>query len=414
MKNFFWRIVNYLYIFMRMAKKRAIENNDSNSILLIMTGGIGDALLDAQAVEAMLQSYNKQGKLVYLVAPTSMMQIYKKIIHVSNVSFLSCDFLNGKWAVGRPCLKQVIKILKKIRYEKIIIRFSRNSLKPFRIVADLQTNDIAVVLCDCSPIVYKKRFVYSGIKYMADEVIELSENHSYVIRAREFATVFGSESYRTHITYLPKQFDFQYDERPYITIAVDSSVEARRWPENKVIDLVRRLLDCYQYDIILTGNKVSDLQKKQYTEAFETCRRVVNAIGKLKLDEWIELIRNSEFHIGVDSGSIHVAASVGTLPFCLAGVWDKNRFLPYEMEEETVGTVSPVCIYRKDVDINSLYCRDCHAKGRYGWGNHACYSLCKSGKPCLCLEQIEVDDVMDVINRTIKEGIRCGYRNQNH
>ena len=183
-------------------------------------------------------------------------------------------------------------------------------------------------------------------------------------------------------------------------MTVDSNNKSRRWSHDKFIQLVKMLLNEYEYNVVLLGNKLPDFELKQYKITFADTPRVKIYIDKTDINIFVELLRNSQFHIGVDSGSIHVAASVGTQAFCLTGKWDGNRLFPYQLEEHTDGTIEPICIFWQDAD--SLSCYGCAYRGIYGWKNRECYVRCKKRQGCLCLERIQVDDVIKVINKTIK------------
>lgn len=89
--------------------------------------------------------------------------------------------------------------------------------------------------------------------------------------------------------------------------------------------LVDNLLRSYPYDIYCTGGTLANEVYHYCYERIKDKNRFFNFAAKTTVIEWFELIRGAVFHIGVDSGSIHVAASVGTQAFVL---WE------YGMERE--------------------------------------------------------------------------------
>lgn len=214
---------------------------------------------------------------------------------------------------------------------------------------------------------------------------------------------FGLTDYRMHLLPIPKQCESSVEPKTYITVAVDSQNNNRRWGAEKFTELIEVLLRIRKEDIYLTGSTLSDEEKAKYNRRFANNARVKNTIGQLSFNEWIELIRGAVFHIGVDSGSIHIAASVGTTSFCLTGVWHGHRFFPYpsEVENNYPKIKTPVCIYRQDVDVEQLPCFGCAVKRKYGWGNVDCLNQCKKNLPCQCLDKITVQNVIQSIEKEL-------------
>lgn len=205
-------------------------------------------------------------------------------------------------------------------------------------------------------------------------------------RLKMLIQLFGEKDYKTAIHYIqPQTLKTNTERQPYITIAMDSMCTQRRWKKEQYALLVDNLLRSYPYDIYCTGGTLANEVYHYCYERIKDKNRFFNFAAKTTVIEWFELIRGAVFHIGVDSGSIHVAASVGTQAFCLVGVWDGKRALPYVTDKEDKRTCSPVCVYRED--INDLKCYACKVYGgRYGVGNTICYKTCQKGEACLCLQ----------------------------
>lgn len=108
------------------------------------------------------------------------------------------------------------------------------------------------------------------------------------------------------------------------------------------------------------------------------------------------------WNIGEESGSIHVAATIGTPAFYLAGMWDEYRFLPYKQEKIDPWIKEPICIYRNDIDVEQLSYANCNSYGKIGYGNKICSLLCRKKQPCLCLQSVQVKDVFEVIESAFK------------
>ena len=387
-----------------IAKTRTKQNFSNNKIAVIFNGHIGDALFEHQALNVLADYYASIGKDVYLLCEKSLREVLQLCEPKPRVSFIELSGLNTPEKSFSE-IKRLIDSVKKLKFEKSIVIPNR-ILSTNYIAACISDNEKWGFLDVTAPTAFslriKQKIIY---KFYTDYVI-VSPDIPYTESIRDVLMKLGVPYYKTKISYLPKQGKCKFiDRKNYITIAVDSMATARRWTAEHFIDLIQRLLNSYSYDIFLTGRSIPEADDEKYRAAFASCNEVKNLIGKTGLMEWIELIRGAEFHIGVDNGSIHVAASVGTQAFCLTGVWDGNRLFPYRIEESTDDTVEPICIYRKDTDIDQLFCKNCTAcRGKYGINDQECYMLCKSGQPCLCLSKITPDDVMEAIHHAKEIG----------
>lgn len=401
-KTTLFKIGVYAYIHLKaLIRKRCKEK--TGNILFIISGGLGDALLDAQAFEALVDRYVSEGEKVSIVSNPVVCSILQMLPGMSEVCFIPYAFPSAK-NFDREMLKSLrmtIGILRAAQYEHIILKLNRNNLWARCIAGSLSAGCFTAALYDSDLQRFKKRLTCFSLQHTVDKYISFSDDLTQMQKSKEFAKMLGAADYQISITYLPKQYDYRLTKDPYITVAIDSSRPEKRWPTEYFIELVQRLLNQYDYDIVLTGSILSEETLNQYETAFQDEDRIIILIGKTDLPKWIELIRGARFHIGVDSGSIHIAASVGTQAFCLAGAWDKRRFLPYQVEANTPGTAAPICIYRSDIDVDSLFCANCNVRGNFGWGNRECHTKCKNGQPCLCLSKITPDHVMDTIQHAM-------------
>lgn len=395
----------YAYVHIRSFLRKRPASASGN-ILIAISGGAGDVLLDAQAFDVLISRYISNGKKVEIVSTPAVCSIMRIMPGMSEARFIPCEIFLSKFLEKKAqnSFKNTIELLRKTKYEHIILKLNRNNILLRYIVSSLSAKRISAVLYDSGTPVLKKRLTRWSLKHTTDDFLSFSDDLTQMQRSREFAMHFGAKAYRIGITHLPQLGEAPRGETPYITVTVDSSIPDRRWPVENFIELICKLLRSFEYDVVLTGSSVTKDISEQYCVAFGANDRVKNKIEKTDLCQWIELIRGAQFHIGVDSGSIHVAASVGTQAFCLTGVWDDHRFFPYQIEENTPGTVLPICVFRNDVDVDRLECKNCHPKRYYGYGNKRCWKECRRGKPNLCLSKITPDDVMTAINRALETG----------
>lgn len=372
----------------RMTKKKGLIKN--NQILIVATGHIGNAIIDASAIDDLIKFYKGIGKKVFLLCSDAMKAAFDLVIDLSEVEFIGENYHYEGSGTYFSVVKRTLNGFKDCEFEKIIVTLTNCDALAHYIVACVPTNESWGIFDDVKQEYGYIRHYFE--RYYTNKVmvpVDLQETQ----RLKLMLEQLGCHGHRTRISYIPKQMEMS-KLAPYITVAVDSMSTSRRWVSEKFVALVHKLLELYSYDVYLTGSHATEHEMQVYKVAFDGQPRVKNYIGKTSFKEWIELLRHSQFHIGVDSGSIHVAASVGTQSFCLTGVWDAKRVMPYQIDEKDDRTTEPICVYRSDVNINELNCYACKVyRTQTGRGNYECYSQCMKGYPCLCLERIEVEDV---------------------
>ncbi len=374
----------------------------SGNILIIEGGHIGDALMDAPALIYLADYYVADGKNVYFLCSQSAWYILKQISSLSGVKYVgqnySYDFkdFNSFWKVEAE--------LRQIEFERII-GIATGDGRVDCLAGVLRANQKwGIAAIGASKGIKVKLYNHLRKCYYSDIII--GDRNQFQLR--HFVKLMRElkiEGFKIMNASIPPHSEYKLPTDSYITISTDSSTSEKSWPVENYVELITQLLKCSDDNIILIGKSIdSNLQKKIASASELGSKRIINMVGKTTLAEWIEIIRGSKFLIGVDSGSIHVAAAVGTLAFCLSGVWSGHKCIPYDIDYVAPGTKLPICIYRQDTDIDYLPCYDCRGSGRPGYGNAECLAQCKSGQPCLCLSEITPDDVMEAIHHAKEIG----------
>lgn len=388
------------YVLSYIAKHRR-SAGESERILIYIFGHMGDVLMDVAAIETLIRFYNEQGKQVYLAGTTLIQATLRMFISLDQVTFISVKDTDVEYGDVR----EIMQILGDLSFERLITVTPWDMLFALNLAACVNSSEsVGTGHRRHNIAVSGWRLFLQIIRRSYTQRILADAGMSQPERAKILLHSLGIKEFQTTIAYIPKQCDYSVTGK-YITVAVDSMDAPRRWPAERFIDLVEKLLERWDADIYITGSRLEQHELDQYVQVFQNNERVKITVGCLKLSEWIELIRNSSFHIGVDSGSIHVAASVGTTSFCLAGVWECFRWVPYRRDLILPGTAEPICIYRSDVDVRQLSCRGCFGKKEYGYKNRACLQACRQKQPCLCLSKITPDDVMAAIDHAREAGV---------
>ena len=113
----------------------------------------------------------------------------------------------------------------------------------------------------------------------------------------------------------------------YFILFPGSRSAKRIWSTENFTIISNYLYEKYKFTIILAG-AASDCQ---YGEAFENnyTHPIVNLIGITTLPETLALLKGARCILSVDTGSIHLAASVNCLSFGIFNGSQYGRFSPY-------------------------------------------------------------------------------------
>lgn len=380
--------------------KRHKKTCKENNVLLVLGGHMGDILVELSAWQRIIEHMKQQGKQIYVLSTMVGWNVLQMTVDTSGIHYLEGELDIGKgWSMS--ITRKLFASLKTTKFDVMVCNARDSSL--YIIVRAIPANKKYIIV---------HQVLLSGIKGKLQLMLSTEKNATIILRApgipeveywQKMLRLLGLPDDKLHIMPIPVQCKNTAHQGKYVTVTLDSMNTSRRWPTDSFIALIDLLLEKYTYDICITGQKLSPDVLSKY-DRFASNERFFNLVDKVNLKEWIELIRGAQFHIGVDSGSIHIAASVGTQAFCLTGVWHGMEFMPYHLSE-VENTKTPICIYRKDTLVDALDCYGCAPKKRYGYGNAECLAQCNAGKPCLCLSKITPDDVMAAIDHALEAGV---------
>lgn len=390
----------YSYIMAPITKRSKCA---SNNILIIEGGHIGDAIMDSSALSYMAEYYVKSGKKVYFLCSPPLWDMLKRISPMKNV-----EYVGEEYSYNQRLFDPIWKVyarLKNINFDTII---GINNCEPRMhcLISYLNAGKKLGLIEDQSDsrlfLKYKKQF----IKRCYTNLIWGDRSKFQLRWMNQLMQELQISGYKVKNSFIKPCSDVRITNKTYIAIAVDSANPVRRWPAHNFNELINKLLENFEDDIYLIGKNIDvELKNEIASGKLSGNDRIKDMVGKTSLEEWIEMIRGSRFLIGVDSGSIHVAAAVGTLAFCMTGVWSGHKCMPYDVDVIETGTKLPICIYRKDTSVDDLSCYDCGFYCEFGHGNSECFTQCNSGQPLLCLSKITPDDVIAEIDHALETGV---------
>jgi ADP-heptose:LPS heptosyltransferase len=102
-----------------------------------------------------------------------------------------------------------------------------------------------------------------------------------------------------------------------------------------------------------------------------------NIAGKTSLSDLVNIINKAELLVANETGSVHIAAAVGTPVVCILGGGHYGRFMPYQVEKETSRQLPVTVTYK-------MPCFNC---------NWQCIYKTDRNAPFPCIKNISVGDV---------------------
>jgi ADP-heptose:LPS heptosyltransferase len=173
-----------------------------------------------------------------------------------------------------------------------------------------------------------------------------------------------------------------------INVNASDLAYCRKWPREKFAEVITVLLrEDKGLKIFLTGT----LNEREYTGyvsgllAEDIRERVFDLSGVLNFGQFMALLYKLHIFLTNDSGPLHLAGAQGTRIISIWGPGSPYLYGPYGQERS-----------RHRVIYKNLACSPC----LYIYRTDAAY-FCKGSAPCL--ENINVDEVVQAIRETIRE-----------
>jgi predicted lipopolysaccharide heptosyltransferase III len=172
-------------------------------------------------------------------------------------------------------------------------------------------------------------------------------------------------------------------EGPLVAVQPFTLWRYKQWGTDRFIDLIDFIGTEYGFHIIITGSpdereRAEEIRKRSRADVF-------NLAGRTSIGELPGMLRACDLLITADTGTLHIAAAVGTPTISLFG---PSSSLIWAPRGETHHVI------RKE-----WACVPCRKKGCQGSGSSR------------CLDELTVQEVKDVIiDRLSKIGSRNGFR----
>ena len=114
-----------------------------------------------------------------------------------------------------------------------------------------------------------------------------------------------------------------------VLMSMGSLSEYREYPVDKSILLINKLLSVTDYKFALLGTQNQFEANQTIIERIDEPGRVINLAGKTNITQLPDILKKCAFFIGTESGTVHIANSVGCKTICISNGSYYKRYHPY-------------------------------------------------------------------------------------
>ncbi len=318
-----------------------------NKVLFITLSNIGDVVLSLPALDALSQEF-PQAQFTVICAERS-----KEIF------------------VGNPAIHKLIVYDKRQRFSQKLKLFYVLNKERFDLVADMRNSFLGAMLW----VKYKT----SAFLNIPKEIKHMRQRHLYKIKNLLKTGCAGIKNKSFYISGLAEEKINRILEKnnihkndKIIVVSPGSRSHTKRWPKERFVELINRLIREFSVKIILTGD-AHDAPINRYI-AQNACGPLLDLSVQTSLGELASLLMKARLLITNDSATLHIASYLNIPVVAIFGITDDQAYGPW----------SDNCAVAK----KEIFCRPCRkAQCRF--------------KTLECMSLVKVEDVFNQVNKLL-------------
>lgn len=333
--------------------------NHVNRILLCRSGGIGDVIQTLPLVKYLRTKY-KTSNIEYLTSG-----------EIAKLLESYCPYIDKVWVFDKNKQKQLVGEMLNYRSSNIDYFFNLH-------------NSLTFFLFNLFYVRAKRFFQYRK-NYNYHVVVNYAKIYDSSISEfdLESKTLFVTKE----STELLSFYGFKNGKYICLVPGVGKARPHRAWLLENWLALSKQLTRINGgYKIAILGGKD---QEKSISVLFNVGDDLVNLVGKLSLNQTLELMSSSFLVVSCDTGMLHLASALGKKVISLFGPTDPNRFGPFTFNSKIISA------------------KDCHCIGRFKDSKE-----CKIGKhnsTGFCMSTITVENVLSSVQKLLNEEVDTYY-----
>ena len=312
---------------MKFSSLLKFKSEEEKVLLLIEPGGIGDYVLIRPYLKFIKQSPKyKDYKVIYLAKDSyiDFVRAYDSDCFDSIISYDPLEFDED-----RDYRKYLLKKLNSLNVDTIInLRAIVVPNLPDwcvrrKLIKHIKANN---KIADVIKLKSNKRKEHK-LKFYTDIIYNNNEYFFELERRRLFFEKFLGIN-------IPKQNSSFENilggiDKNTVLISMGSLSEYREYPVDKCIILINKLLSVTDYKFALLGIQSQSKNNQTILKGVNDSDRVINLAGKTNINQLPDILKRCALFIGTESGTVHIANSVGCKTICLSNGSFYQRFHPY-------------------------------------------------------------------------------------
>jgi ADP-heptose:LPS heptosyltransferase len=271
------------------------------NILCIRPDNMGDLLMSSPAISALKATFG----CTITVLTSKMGAVIAE--HIPDIDH--CIVFDAPWvkAGSTDAFEQLVEELRTLQFDAAVIFtvFSQNPL-PAAILAYLAAIPVRLAYCRENP-------YHLLTHWLPDEEPYTFIRHQ-VARDLDLVKILGASTPDTHLRLsIPDHWAAVQDvllqagvdlDKPWIILHPEVSEVKRQYPYEQWVEAGKEIIASTGYQILVTG------KEPEHSLAEEI--GAISLAGLLDIPLFVELIRHTELVISVNTGTVHIAAAVGT------------------------------------------------------------------------------------------------------
>ncbi len=280
------------------------------NILVVRLDNMGDLLMSTPAIRALKQTFNSR-----ITVLTSSMAA-GIVDHIPEIDFLitfDVSWVKSEHASFSTDFLRLVEVLRERNFDAAVVFtvFSQNPM-PAVMLAYLADIPLRLAYCRENPYQLLTNWVpdeepYIFIKHQVQRDLDLVATVC-TITSNDHLSIQIPDAWKAAQEKIGKRsIDLQ---KPWIILHPGVSELKRQYPTENWIELGKRLIADFGYQLLLTGSST----EKQLTDEIQQGigSNAFSIAGLLSLDEFICLIKEAPLLISVNTGSVHIAAATQT------------------------------------------------------------------------------------------------------
>ncbi|MGN6639939.1 MAG: glycosyltransferase family 9 protein [Mucilaginibacter sp.] len=283
---------------------------DCKKILCIRPDNMGDLLMSGPAIRALKETF---GARISVLTSSMAKAVAPYMPEIDETIIFDVPWVKTDRATDNDSMRHLIDALKLRNFDAAVIFtvYSQNPL-PTAMLPYMAGIPRILAYCRENPYGLLTHWVpdeepYSFIRHQVRRDLELVRSVGAIPSHESLCLQTGNIWHRV-VRKLEKTG--VKPDRPWLILHPGVSEEKRQYPFSCWVETAQKIIDEMGYNILLTGSA----SEKILTD--KLCLDIGNGsysiAGLLDMEEFICLVKNAPVIISVNTGTIHIAAAVGT------------------------------------------------------------------------------------------------------